>query len=782
MNYYKYLSKDMFSDYSEVNLGSKNNSLLLVNLLFYADELKSSYKFIQSNIEFDMSVFAENTKDIYDLFSKVIGENYSYEEYIRQVLNSIFYIELDFKSYKNFSKQLVEILNVLHKEETSFTNFLSHSPENPEISKKFSSSIMKSILLLIRKNVKLTNRRKFQRKIVELFFLKFDFNLEILNGESRRDKIYQTLLLIDFFENDNNFNNDHVIRAIEYSNSAYFNEDKEVNFIIDFKNYFIKHYIQAKLLIKIDFNNIDYFILTNIIYFLTPKFINYFSNLFDEKEIEIFNKSRFKYMKEIKTFDFMLYRTESIDVSNTLEGIQLLLDFGLHIDKDEIIDLVQNITKATKELSMFYLDNDSFNFFTKEKTNFYFEYANKLIKYYNAMKTIEISVLSEVEIPFTGAPYLRRIPLEADEDIDLDELMYGFNDEGFMIGYYLDEYIITPLTYIIYKHAFFIDLHYPLDQVLLEHDLEVIHNKILVGEAIDRYQNYHDEKKKLTDKIELGINSINRVNNFNDDIFGESKDRLRTHYKQEMQIINKNISEMKKAELELKQLEHYNKTKPVNINLDVDHNKIDILTKFDFKEAKSRVVNSLFYDISDSFYYSKYANLSINDISERLNELNQNKYYDWLYTLSLSKYLLDYYEINIYYHFDNDSNVDWTFIYVLLTKSLENLIANFIEYKLTEKNDKFQYSYIKFGQRHVLDLRNPRWREGLSIGDLRFILEDLLTNEVEGILDLSLRIKSLLQQDRNKYLHHNTLKGFNNLKNIYFARIFELVYLLISKV
>lgn len=779
MNYYKYLSKDMFLDYTKIDLGEKNNSLLLINLLFYGEKLEYSYEFLNKNISFDKDTLSNNTDDIKDLFDNTIGMNLSFENYIMQVLKSIFYIDLDLHSYKKFSKQIVEIFNVLHKEETSFANFLSHSNETPNSKKMFSASIMKSILLLVRRNVKPANRRKFQRKIVELYFLKFDFNLEILEEENNKERLYQILLLIDYFENEKNYSNEHVIRAIEYSNKAYFNRDKDIIYIENHMHYYIKHYIQSKLLINIDFNNIDYFMLTGIIYFLTPKFINYFSDKFDQKKLNNFKQSRFKFLNEINPSNFNKYRSEEVIFNNLEAGIQELKSYNILVDIDQVYKLFDEITSESKKLSLFYFGSLDFNFFSKENSVIFIEQVRKLIKLSRSLKDFEKQILSDFNIIEMNAPYLRRNPGEMSDE-EIEEMLYNNNNS--FINHYTHEYIISPLEDIINKYAYFIELHFPLDQILLENDLNKIYNKILVGDDFSKYTNYNKKKKELEKLIELGLESQRRLEIYRDDIFDEFEDRLKTHYNEEIKIINKNIQEMKIAKLELKQLEHYNTTIPITVNISESTDRIKLLSMFNYNSAKLSVVKSLFQDVSESFYYAKYDRLSKSAIMDNINILNENKYYDWLYTLSLSKYLLDYYEVNIDKHFENDANIDWTFIYVLLTKSLENLIANFIEYMLLKDSNVLSYAYNKFGKKQVLDLNNPRWREGLTIGDLRLILETLLGDNIDGIVDLSFRIRSLLQEDRNKYLHHNALKGFNNLKNIYFSRIFELVYMIISKI
>lgn len=214
----------------------------------------------------------------------------------------------------------------------------------------------------------------------------------------------------------------------------------------------------------------------------------------------------------------------------------------------------------------------------------------------------------------------------------------------------------------------------------------------------------------------------------------------------------------------------------------LNEEKINAISSFDFSNTKIDIINYLYFEISSSTFYSNFKKLSRVEIEDRMEKLKTNKLYDWTYTLGLSKYLLDYYEINQENLFKDKTSIDWTFIYVLLTKSLENLIANLIEYKTSLNNDSNTLMIKKNNQFKSINLKVDRWREGLTINDFRYILErNFNTNNVH-YNDLSNRIKVLLQDDRNKYLHHNSLIGFNNLKNIYFVKIFELIYYVLTEV
>lgn len=214
----------------------------------------------------------------------------------------------------------------------------------------------------------------------------------------------------------------------------------------------------------------------------------------------------------------------------------------------------------------------------------------------------------------------------------------------------------------------------------------------------------------------------------------------------------------------------------------LENNKDDNILSFNFEISLNKIYKKLFTVYSSSTYFNKNV-FTEPEIIEYINLLNKSKLYNWTYNLALAEYLHDYYGINKTVLFNNQTNIDWTFIYVLLTKSMENLLANLLEY-FSYKSQIINFS-VRDRTIKKKSFSNPKWREGLTINNLMDIYEsyfESIFNPDDSIGLFKINIRSLVQNDRNRYLHHNKLDSFNMLTNKYFDNIYRLIYEIITLV
>jgi hypothetical protein len=152
--------------------------------------------------------------------------------------------------------------------------------------------------------------------------------------------------------------------------------------------------------------------------------------------------------------------------------------------------------------------------------------------------------------------------------------------------------------------------------------------------------------------------------------------------------------------------------------------------------------------------------------------------YDWFGLLTQAEFLLQYFKHNNNIGFV-DRNIDWTFVYVILTKSFENLFANFLSFYWDKIPSiaRSNFYVIKNDHKHYIDMNDKNWRISMAIGDLQKIFHVNFSPYVGSFIDANLlnsRIKHLFRDERNAYLHHESLSTFAELTNL-----FEGTYILI---
>ena len=98
--------------------------------------------------------------------------------------------------------------------------------------------------------------------------------------------------------------------------------------------------------------------------------------------------------------------------------------------------------------------------------------------------------------------------------------------------------------------------------------------------------------------------------------------------------------------------------------------------------------------------------------------------YNWHKLLMQAEYLLGFYDKSDFSKLDSVS-FDWTFIYILLAKSIETLVANYVEIKTKEIKEKglIKEAFIyRFNKRHKIDVSQSDWRSDLTIRDYQQII------------------------------------------------------------
>jgi hypothetical protein len=183
--------------------------------------------------------------------------------------------------------------------------------------------------------------------------------------------------------------------------------------------------------------------------------------------------------------------------------------------------------------------------------------------------------------------------------------------------------------------------------------------------------------------------------------------------------------------------------------------------------------------LSKDDYYKSYRIMHLNekqliDVTDVLFDEN----YDWFGLLTQAEFLLQYFKHNNNIGFV-DRNIDWTFVYVILTKSFENLFANFLSFYWDKIPSiaRSNFYVIKNDHKHYIDMNDKNWRISMAIGDLQKIFHVNFSPYVGSFIDANLlnsRIKHLFRDERNAYLHHESLSTFAELTNL-----FEGTYILI---
>ncbi len=778
-----------------------NNANLLFNLLFYSINLRYSYNYFY---DFEHQIIFDECDQDLNKFVKIFKimklRKITYLEYVKLLIFEVFEIEINVIDFKKFNEQIKNIFNEFREKGylTYTTGFFEpYGKENI-----FIFSLINGLMDLIRtENRNKKEKRKIQTKLLELYYLKFDFNLihfpsEEELGYYKKNIIYHFKIISRFLLNENNYNNEQVKKLIEFldsffSNNSYFLYDLNVSYYDFYKIYF-----QAVLLLSFDFDKVDNFYLTSKIYAITPKFINIFDSIFPKNKLNKFRLSNLKYLENIKLADLK----ETIDIDQEESN---------YIIKNPYEYYYKNITiSEIDELNT--LEKDQMNI--KKNINEYFKHEDFDLFNSNNNELISTAIrdqnlINDKKIKIYEKLYNKIESLEKNIDLKKEEQQKLFDLYNFISR------IKRDLKYDV-EETFNLQLTETIEKVIGEANPDVL-DLILFGDLKLKLRNYPNEFSKLSKIIDLGNKSEKKLDLYRKDFDNTSfeteeicdecgkplairkgissffygctdfpKCRF-TREVEKIEFLEKRIYEKNKALRALDKLkilvgEKYGDKKTNEETLNEE--KINAISSFDFSNTKIDIINYLYFEISSSTFYSNFKKLSRVEIEDRMEKLKTNKLYDWTYTLGLSKYLLDYYEINQENLFKDKTSIDWTFIYVLLTKSLENLIANLIEYKTSLNNDSNTLMIKKNNQFKSINLKVDRWREGLTINDFRYILErNFNTNNVH-YNDLSNRIKVLLQDDRNKYLHHNSLIGFNNLKNIYFVKIFELIYYVLTEV
>lgn len=194
------------------------------------------------------------------------------------------------------------------------------------------------------------------------------------------------------------------------------------------------------------------------------------------------------------------------------------------------------------------------------------------------------------------------------------------------------------------------------------------------------------------------------------------------------------------------------------------------------------VIIDKLYNVSNSYFSSTIINKQYNkdELRNIINESYKNKD-GWVELIIQAEYIIGLFE-NQFSFKDELDNFDLIFIYVLYTKSTEGLLADFVKKIHMKKNILFTYIF-KHNKKHTISFLDQNWRKGLTIIDYENILYSFLVKqnyEETKIEDLRIRIKTLLRDDRNRYIHLDKLEGFENLKNKYIEDIYTLVLILLS--
>ncbi|MFA7076204.1 MAG: hypothetical protein WC152_05995 [Candidatus Izemoplasmatales bacterium] len=230
--------------------------------------------------------------------------------------------------------------------------------------------------------------------------------------------------------------------------------------------------------------------------------------------------------------------------------------------------------------------------------------------------------------------------------------------------------------------------------------------------------------------------------------------------------------------LELNKEEDNIQEELININYDFE--------SYSEEKLEEVVITKLENFANSSYYKNKIVPLKTDEIQEKIKKSLMPKY-NWHKLLMQAEYLLGFYDKSDFSKLDSVS-FDWTFIYILLAKSIETLVANYVEIKMKEINEKglIKEAFIyRFNKRHKIDVSQSDWRSDLTIRDYQqiiniYIVPFMAKSHTSGLLNE--RIKSLFREDRNKLLHDEILLGFNQLKKYHFENIYHLIYLIISEI
>lgn len=219
---------------------------------------------------------------------------------------------------------------------------------------------------------------------------------------------------------------------------------------------------------------------------------------------------------------------------------------------------------------------------------------------------------------------------------------------------------------------------------------------------------------------------------------------------------------------ELKTINHIN-NKSNSSDHELENSSVTTNEEYYFKTVMQELRG-----IAESKYYKyKYKPLSADEIEKKINVL-YNKDYDWIKLLMQAEHLIND------YHGKSHEVYDWSFIYILYAKAIENLIANFIEISL--KNNK-QYHISKKNPPHRIDIRHSNWRVNFTMKELQNVISDEIAPFYKGFNDIGLfnrRIGYLFKLDRNKFLHKEILQERDQLVHMHKDSIYQLVYIIIS--
>lgn len=793
MNHFDFLNKEMLREDDYMDLSPFNNTLLLLNLLFYSTDLRNSYNYLYDDrykfdFTFDNDQWIEHLNKFLVMFKELENNKINYEDYIKIVISNAFNVDINLVNFKVFNEQIKDIFNLFLNLGEGYFSTGYYEPYYKE--NMFIFSVVNGIMRLIRRGIHdKDKRRKFQTKIIELYYLKFGFDLKHTFSDEEenfynKNIIYHLHILSRFLLKETNYNNNQVQALIKFTNDFFSNSTYFERNLWRCYREFYKLYFQSVYLLSLNFSDIDYFNLITNIYSITPKFINVFKDIFPKERVERINQSNFKFLDDLKYMDLKehLYLEE-----------QELITVDEWNNDYSLID-IQDIDKR-----LFYITNKKIRLYNSLIRN-YFK-SDKFSLYNTENNEIILSALNDQK--------------EINEELnkinnEINQLVHKF--EGDKKYYYLSS--LDRINYINERDInkiFQLEFIRTIDDIVNKINTVVV-EKILFGDLNDKLKDYEKESSKLNEIIKIGNIAENELLFFKGEIEKEAlvindkcpicgsdltirsskyghfyacSDFPKCAYIKGIEAeenLQRKIYEKNKTIIILDKLKKLAGIVEDEENIEKDSENISVVTTFDYLESKIDVINYLYFDISKSNYYSNLKRLNRIELEEKIDRLNTNKLYDWTYTLGLSKYLLDYYEVNQEKLFSDKSSIDWTFIYVLLTKSLENLIASFIEYKVKVEEKKSYLKIKKYNQLITLNFNNERWREGLTINDFRYIVEKYLSNNGFKFSNLSNKIKVLLQDDRNKYLHHNSLIGFNNLKNVYFIKIFELIYFVLTEV
>jgi hypothetical protein len=216
----------------------------------------------------------------------------------------------------------------------------------------------------------------------------------------------------------------------------------------------------------------------------------------------------------------------------------------------------------------------------------------------------------------------------------------------------------------------------------------------------------------------------------------------------------------------------------INIKQEVSsHETIKIKDESDkqqlLKDSTAVIIEKLSEISASKFYRDKYKPLTVDQIKQNI-KLLFNQEYDWFKLMVQAEYFLDKTQ-------ESDEKIyDWSFIYILYAKAIENLLANLIE--LSFKNNNIYYINKK-NPPHRVDIRLSSWRTAFNLKELQTIIKYDVASLYDKLNDTGLfdrRIRYLFKLDRNKFLHKEILFDYEQLVLMHRENIYQLIYLILS--